>query len=444
MEFSASETQMSNIVYLHGDPPPIAHFLRVGTSGHRRLEQLLAADQLPYSRFVGEAGVFLRQKDLVEGLRQAGHELVLDTNVAELSVVGRYKGAAQGAPWADPDRVLSEAHLRAGANEFDLIGQIARFAVENGINRVMAPAHYLAQASDRWFEIDLGACTRLRRVLDQEGGADIAIDYPLIVSNAAVNDATQRRAFITSLEGRPVNSVWLRVSGFGGGATAPALRKYIAALRDFHELGRPIIADCVGGLSAQAILSFGAASGIAHGLAEKERFDTSYWHKPPPPPDPEKNCGGNAYAVLLPGIDRLLKPAQAQALIETAGGRRILACNDRRCCPRGFDDTIADPKGHYLRQRAWQCEAISSIPELRRVQDFLDRTLADADRTARQAARLRVVDSKLKKIVEDNAWRVDRLRVVLESLQQTEAISTKAEAFPVPIPLKAARKRNGL
>jgi hypothetical protein len=437
---------MSNIVYLHRDahrdPAPVAHFLRIGTSGHRRLEQFLAAGQLPYGRFVGEAGVFLRQKDLVDALRQAGHELVLDTNVAELSVIGRYQGAAQGAPWADPNGVITEAHLRTGANEFDLIGQIARFAVEHGINRVMAPAHYLAQATDSWFGTDLAACAALRRALDREGGTDIPIDYPLIVSNAALNDGAQRRAFVASLADRPIDTLWLRVSGFGGGATAAALRKYIAAARDLHELGRPIIADCVGGLSAQAILSFGAASGISHGLAEKERFDASSWHKPPPPPDPDKKRGGNAYAVLLPGVDRLLKPAQARALIETVGGRRILACNDRRCCPRGFDDTIADPKGHYLRQRAWQCEAISRIPEPRRVQHFLDRTLAEADRTARQAAKLRVADAKVKEILEDNARRLDRMRVVLENLQQTEAVITRAEAFPPARPLKAAHKRD--
>jgi len=438
---------MTNVVYLHGHPAPVAHFLRIGVSGHRRLEQLLAANQLPYSRFVGEAGVFLRQKDLVDGLRQAGHELVLDTNIAELSVEGRYRGAAKGAPWADPHGVLTEAHLteahpRIGSNEPDRIAQIARFAVENGINRIMAPGHYLAEATDSWFKTDLATCTRLRDALDREGGRDIAIDYPLIVSSAALIDVAQRRAFVASLAEEPIASLWLRVSGFGGHATAPALRKYISAVRDFHELGVPIIADCVGGLSAQAILAFGAASGIAHGVAEKERFDASSWHKPPPPAE-EKKRGGNAYSVLLPGIDRLLKPEQALALIDSAGGRRLLACNDRGCCPRGFDDTMADPKGHYLRQRAWQCEAISVVPESRRAQDFLDRTLTDADRKARQVARLKVPDPKLKDILDGNARRVDRVRVVLESLQQTEAMSTRAEAFPAAIPLKSIQKRAG-
>lgn len=434
---------MTNVVYLHGDPEPVAHFLRIGPASHRRLETMLAAGQLPYTRFVGDAGVFARQKDLIAALRQAGHELVLDTNVAELSAVGRYQGAAQGAPWADPASPLTETHLRRGANEFDLIGQIARFSVANGISRVMAPSHYLPEATDSWLRTDLAACTALRRALDQEGGRDIAIDYPLIIAGASLNDAAQRRAFATALRDCPVDSLWLRISGFGGGATAAALRKYITAARDFHEIGRPVVADCVGGLSAQAIISFGAASGFAHGVAEKERFDASSWHKPPPPPDPDKKRGGNAYAMLLPGLDRLLKPGQAQILMDAPGGRRILACNDRQCCPRGFDDTLADAKGHFLRQRALQCEAISKVPEPRRVQDFLDRTLAEGDRAARQAAKLKVSDLTVKKILEDNARRFDRMRVVLDNLQQTEAVSSRAKVFPPALPMKAAHNGAG-
>jgi hypothetical protein len=396
---------MNEIVYLHGQPTPVAQFLRIGSSGHRRLEQFLAAGQLPYQRFVFDAGTFERQKDLINALRQDGRELVLDTNVAELSVVGRYGGAAQGAPWANPDGILTEAHLRVGANAFDLLGKIARFVVENGIRRVMAPAHLLSEATDRRLRSDVEACCALRATLDREGGRDVIIDYPLIVSNASLNDVAQRRAFVAALRSTPIDSVWLKVSGFGGGATAAGLRKYIAAAQDFHLLQKPIIADCIGGLPGLAILAFGAAGGIAHGLAEKERFDASDWHKPPRPPDPDEKRGGNAYSVLLPGIDRLLKPDQAQILINANGGRRLLSCNDRRCCPHGFEDTIRDPKGHYLRQRAWQCEALSKVPEARRAQDFLDNTLTAADRTARQAAKLRVSDEAVALIIRRRALR---------------------------------------
>lgn len=45
---------MSNVVYLHRQPTPIARFPRV--TEHRRLDQLLEADRLPCDRFVVEAG----------------------------------------------------------------------------------------------------------------------------------------------------------------------------------------------------------------------------------------------------------------------------------------------------------------------------------------------------------------------------------------------------
>jgi hypothetical protein len=434
---------MNNIVYLHGEPPPVAQFLRIGSSTHRRLEQFLAAGQLPYQRFVVDAGVFKRQEQLINALRLDGRELVLDTNVAELSVVGRYNGMPRGAPWANPNGVLTEAHLRAGEHEFDLIGKIARFVVENGIKRAMAPSHFLHEATDDWFRTDLAACEALRMALDRAGARDVPIDYPLLVSNAAFNDVAQRRVLVAAMRSLPIDSIWLRISGFGADATPAGVRKYISATRDFHGLGKPVIADCVGGLSAMAILAFGAAGGIAHGLAAKERFSAIGWHKPARPPDPDKKRGSNAYSVLLPGIDRLLKPEQVQALIDASGGRRLLSCNDRRCCPNGFDDTMRDPKGHYLRQRAWQCEAVSKVPESRRTQDFLDNTLASADRTARQIAKLRVTDTAVAAITARNAERLDRLRVVLENLRETEAVSTRSAAFPPPVRLKIARRQGG-
>lgn len=421
---------MTNIVYLRGQPEPIAHFLRIGASGHRRLEELLAAGRLPYSRFVADAGAFFRQADLIQALRTAGCELVLDTNVAELSVIGRYQGAAKAAPWANATGVLTEGHFGPDSRWQDVIAQIARFVATQGITRVMAPSHFLSEAADSWLRTDLNSCAQLRRALDAEGCEDVAIDYPLMITNASLNDAAQRKALIGSLAGAPIDSLWLRVSGYGADATAAAMRKYIAAARDFHELGSPLVADSVGGLSGLAALAFGATSGIAHGVAEKERFDTSSWHKPPPPPDPEKKRGGNAHVVMLPGLDRLLKPAQAEVLIGAAGARRLLSCGDRGCCPHGFEDTLKDPKGHYLRQRASEYASLSAVPELRRTQHFLDTTLSQADRTARQIAKLRLNDEKLIALVNQNASRLDRMRVVLDNLKETEAVSTRSTGFP--------------
>src|SRR5690349_20584618 len=99
---------MANVVHLHKQPLPAAHFLRIGTSSHRLLEQLLLAGRLPLRRMVVEAGTFSQQKDLTTSLllEKSGRELVLDTNVAELSSPGRFNGSAKSAPWARPDGIL--------------------------------------------------------------------------------------------------------------------------------------------------------------------------------------------------------------------------------------------------------------------------------------------------------------------------------------------------
>ena len=92
----------SMVVYLHRPPAPLTPFLRVGNSGHRRLEQLLLSGQFPFFRVVIDAASFQKQSDLIGALRTNGRELILDTNVAELSVPGKFEGAVRAAPWGEP------------------------------------------------------------------------------------------------------------------------------------------------------------------------------------------------------------------------------------------------------------------------------------------------------------------------------------------------------
>lgn len=431
---------MTNVVYLHKEPAPLAHFLRVGTASHRLLEQLLLEGRLPLQRMVLDAGSFSQQADLISTLllRHSGNEIVLDTNVAELSTVGRAQGSVRAAPWANPDGVLTPAHFRAGTNEFDVIGKIARFAVEHGIHRVLSPAHFINGVKDQWFAHDLRSCAALRKSLDLHGGRSIAIDYPLMVSNAVLNDGAERNALISAFASAPFASLWLRISGFGANATATGLRKYISAVRDFHTLDKPLIADGIGGMSALAVSAFGAVSGISHGVAEKERFDATGWNKAP---DPDRKGGGNSYMMLLPGIDRLLKKTVAQALMNAQGGRRLCSCHHRDCCPNGFEDTLKDPKGHYLRQRAREVEALSAVPEQRRVSHFLDVELADAGRTARAAAKLKV-NRTVGEMLQKNADRLDRLSSVLDDLNKTDGVATRATEFPSIAAFRETINRN--
>lgn len=402
-----------NVVYLHGQPSPIGHFLRVGTTGHRQLENLVGAGKTMPDRIVIDASAAGRQQELIQSLREAGAELILDTNVAELSSPGRFSGAAREAPWANPLAVLGPEDMKPGANR-DVIGQIARYAIAHGFHAVLAPTHILDGSPDPLFGIDRDAAAALRRALDAEGGTKIDIHYELNIKNAALRDPVQRRAFIAGLADTPYSSLWFRVSGFGADATPMGLRRYIAAMLDFTRLERPIVADGVGGLAAMAIAAFGAAGGICHGVAEKERFDASSWAKPP-----KAGGGGREKRVLIAAIDRLLSIKQLDTLMAAPGARKALSCHDRHCCPHGLEDMLRDPKAHYLRQRARQISELARVPDSRRVRHFLDRELAPTERAARNAAKLNVADDTLTELLSRSSNRLEKMHAVLEDLGRT-------------------------
>lgn len=410
-----------NVVYLHKGPEPIGHFLRVGSTGHRQLEDLLGSGRMMLDRVVVDAAAVSRQHDLLASLADAGAELILDTNVAELSSIGRFSGSAHAAPWANPKSVLTVDDLKPTPNR-DIIRQIARFAVQHRFNAVQAPTHLLESSADKLFDVDRGMTDALRRALDTEGGQHIGIDYSLTLKMSSLKDSVQRRAFIAGLSDSPFENLWLRVSGFGADATAMGVRRYIAAVMDFHRANRPLVADGVGGLAGLALAAFGAVGGICHGVAEKERFDASDWDKPP------KNGGGGGREkrLLFLGLDRLLSVKQVNVLIAAPGARKLLSCSDPNCCPCGLEDTLKSPKAHYLRQRFNQVRALSRVPENRRQQHFLEKHLVGAERIARQAAKLKVADEGLADALLRNSERLERMQEVLESLSTTIVSETRS------------------
>lgn len=413
-----------NVVYLHGKPEPVGHFLRIGGSGHRQLETLLGSGKMMMDRVVVDAAAVGRQHDLMASIAEAGGELILDTNVAELSSVGKFSGAAKSAPWANPQSVLTADDLRPNANR-DVIGQIARFAVEHGFHMVHAPTHMLEGSPDSMFKVDAVATVALRAALDAEGGKHIGINYSLMIKAASLRDPVQRRAFVAGLHDLPFDNLWFRVSGFGADASPASLRRYIAAVIDFLRLERPIVADGVGGLAGLAVAAFGAVGGICHGVAEKERFDASDWNKPP---KPKGASFGREKRVLIGAIDRLLSEKQLDALMAAPGARKALSCSDRSCCPHGLDDMLRDPKAHYLRQRARGVQELSGIPEARRAQHYLDKLLTPAERSARNIAKLKVDDDGLRKVLEKSSERLEKMHSVLDDLSSAIKDSPRSRA----------------
>ena len=413
---------VATIHQLHPPTAEIGHFIRIGHTGHVQLETLHAAGRLPIERAVVDAAHLEDQRGLFDALRSSKVELVLDTKAAELSTLGGHQGKARLLPWANGEHHhapndFNDAYLR------DFVTKIAACAVANDFHAVLAPTRPLEGPRDPWLEVDLKTREALRRALDSEGGEEVAIDYPLLATYESMRDEAVRSAFVRALKDAPFENLSLRISGFGAHATAVGVRRCINGVRDFHALGKPVIADGVGGLVGLALVAFGAIGGLSHGIAEKERFNASEWRRPR-----SGGGGGSARRIYLAGIDIYLSVEQTRELFAVRGAKAMLACNDPSCCPHGTKDTLGAPKNHFLNQRAQQISELRRVPELRRADHFLLRQLGQASLTARKVERLNLSDTTLAEKLRHRSRKLDEIVQVLEDLNETDGDVTRALA----------------
>ncbi len=361
-----------------------------------------------------DAASYDKQIDRIRGLKEVGAEIVLDTNAAELSTIGRYRGTVNGAPWAHPSRPLEREDFIAGTNR-SVIEPSARFAVARNVSAILALTHFITEARSPWLTIDVDACTALRVALDREGGQHIEIDYSLITSYALLRDPIARAQFVTSMRDLPFSNLWLRISGHGADATPTGIRRYVEASLDFHQLGKPIIADHLGGFAALAFAAFGAGSGFAHGAGGKERFDASNWNKP----QTSSDGYGNKKSVYLRDLDRQVGVNAVGSLFQNVrSARSILGCSDHTCCG-DIETMLKNPEAHQLRQREKQVRDLSRTPMTQRPGRFLDEHLTKAERVAKRAAKIKMGDKDMKKIFEKARDRLDKMQDVLGDLHQT-------------------------
>jgi len=94
---------LATVHFLYPQPSVIGGFLRVGHTGHRRLEALHAAGKLNFNRFVFDAANIVKQIELLKALTASGCEVVLDPQFAEMAVVGKFESSVSRLPWANPN-----------------------------------------------------------------------------------------------------------------------------------------------------------------------------------------------------------------------------------------------------------------------------------------------------------------------------------------------------
>jgi len=420
---------------------PIGHFLRLGDSGHRQLAALRAAGELPFRRVVVDASKLRHQRVLVDAFQADGAEIVLDTKAAELASPAKVAGVARYAPWAlDTNEVLGPAHF--DPSRFDTVVAIARYAVEQRVDAVLAPAHYLGDKRfGGWLEVDARACAALRAALDREGGGHIGIDYNLVAPRNVLERAEQRGEVIARLIDLPFDNLWIRASPYGSNAGPLIQRRFIEALSGLHNLGKPIVLDYVDGLAGAAPVAFGVAAGIAHGIGERGRFSAADWHKPPKERD--SNGGfGRAKRIVVAGLDRSFTEAELRTLLSAHGARSLIVCQDRDCCAHGFDDMVKDPRRHAARQSLRLMSELATVPDSKRAEHLITGPIADAARLAGRVRRLKpspsvaeqhgVDSASLGKRLDEHCRTKEKIHDALENLLHERA-DDLAQSRPVVI-----------
>ena len=228
----------------------------------------------------------------------------------------------------------------------------------------------------------------------------------------------------------PADNIWIRLSGLRGDCGPLVTKDFLAAMAGLHNIGKPLILDHVNGVIGPAALAFGAASGKAHGIGELERFDASAWHKPAPVRDEDSEFGITA-RISVPGIGRSGTRQELEVLASAGGGKKLVACTDRNCCPHGLKDMLDDTRKHLITQTLAAMSAIEDVPELRREHYFLDGPMRDAVRRARDIkglkplaaeAALREVDlTSLMKRMHDHARKLEKVSNTLETYHEARA-----------------------
>lgn len=420
---------------LYAVPDELGLYFRPGRADHKSfLQRLLEEEHRPLSGAVLDPCYEQTYEDVRRELRSRRCEVVLDTQALQLATPGGFeRPRLQKLLWAG-NRMHRPKHL-AGGGGLELADQVAKHAIEKGYTAVLSPSHFIQGPGDPWFEVDQVNTARLRRYLDAVGGEKVLVYYMLAVHSNALRDPEQRREILRELAALEIDGVFLRVHPFGQDAGSLALRRYIAACHDLHQLGAPVVADQVG-TAGLPLLAFGAVGGITAGMTVGDKFDAGRLARIPKPSDSKPF---SAPRVYLESIGAYLSRKQAEEFFARENRTQAkFGCKDKRCCKNGVRDMIADPRRHFFYARLREVAAISRAPAASaRVDVYMNdilRPAADrAGRAAQLADSLGAVHARLV------AWR-DALRVLETSNEpRSQALAPKGKR--VRRPRNARRQR---
>lgn len=136
------------------------------------------------NRVIAEAASLKAQGELLGLLRNVGAEITLDTRIAELSEPGSHVPSAQWLTSVEKTRPMTPRDF-SGDGSRRIAVEVATLAVENAIDAVLVPSHFVIDARSPWWGMDLKLCADLRQALDEMGGSNVRSDFNYGLRNLA-------------------------------------------------------------------------------------------------------------------------------------------------------------------------------------------------------------------------------------------------------------------
>ena len=402
---------------------PLGLFIRVGRNDHVELLSLIAQGHPQCFGFVFEAPLLTRHRELRDLVLKHRFDAILDPRSQPAATLGGHTREMAELPWGkDTPHTIDDFQ---GARGRRIAALLAHCVVSYGFTEVLTPTHLLQSSIDDWLSVDGDSTVWLRKELDAAGANEVQILYSLAIPYSTFRDVTERRALKIALRRLPINGVWLRIEGLGADATSNGVRNYIEGARDFATLELPVIADGIGGLAGLALMAFGAAGGLSHGVTFGERVDHSSWRQARP-----TSGFGPARRVYVPDLDLMIDPKTAAEFFASSNRAQVFGCRDSHCCPRGLTDMLERRAHHFLVQRMRQVAQLGRVHLPQRAERFLEEELRPVTDYLVQATGLRIKDDKLKERLTAQRKRLDALRVSLGQLSRDGVCRPAASILP--------------
>jgi hypothetical protein len=405
------------------DPEALGFFVRVGRNDHIEMLHLIATGERGIFGFVIDAHNIERHRELITEARRHDFDVILDPKTQPMGLPGGHTAHLAALPWG-----LERHH---NITDFDgcegqrRAAQIVETAVTNGFTQILGPTHLLNSPNDPWLRRDIAM---MNWTADQiaSNRAELGLIYSLALPVILLRQPAERRGVIAAIADGPCNAIWLKVENFGDDATGEKTASYIAACRDFHDRGLPVVGDHIGGLPGLGALAFGAVGGIAHGVTMQQNFKASSWRRPR-----VLGTGGPSWRVYISQLDLLLKPRMAEALLGTSPKiKAICGCRDTHCCPHGSRDMIDHPARHAIYQRAREIEWLSHVPQSVRAGQYLNQSVRRVSDAVARIAAFSVSDEDLAEGLRRKQREISRFRQTMAHFVESAESASVAVAPP--------------